>query len=169
MSNVATQKAILIVLLFICFQTGNAQSEKIKRVSFSDVEYLLYPENHRLTEWNNSPPYWREKIIRKEYKLEEDEKTDGRWIQFYEGDKGVPAKIFSLLNGKVKCSGKYKFGEKNIETNCEGGADLNCGELTNNWKAFDEKGKASSIKILISKGLIEDRELSLDRLFKIKY
>jgi antitoxin component YwqK of YwqJK toxin-antitoxin module len=106
----------IIVLLVLCSQIGISQSEKIERVEFNGEEYLLYPEFHGVTEWNYSLSYWKENIIRRSYKLDRNEKIDGKWIQFYEMEERVPAKIFSLKNGKVDNQFLTFYKDGNLES-----------------------------------------------------
>lgn len=51
----------------------------------------------------------------------------GEWSYFYE-------------NGKLKAKGIYKIERKHKETSCEGGTEIEYGNLDNSWKFFDEKG-----------------------------
>ncbi|MBF6639854.1 hypothetical protein IVB69_00025 [Flavobacterium sp. J49] len=44
------------------------------------------------------------------------------------------------LNGKLKAKGIYKIGKKIRNTNCEGGAEINFGFITENWKFYNEEG-----------------------------
>ena len=71
-------------------------------------------------------------------------------------------------NGEIKANGIYKYGLKNIETNCEGGANINRGELTNEWSFYDDNGKETSLENALEKGIVSDNEVYRKRIYLIE-
>ena len=71
-------------------------------------------------------------------------------------------------NGEIKANGIYKYGLKNIETNCEGGANINCGVLTNEWSFYSDNGKEISLENALEKGIVSDNEVYRKRIYLIE-
>ena len=51
----------------------------------------------------------------------------GEWSYFYE-------------NGKLKAKGVYRLEKKHKKTSCEGGTEINYGNIDNSWEFFDKEG-----------------------------
>ncbi|MCB0723688.1 MAG: hypothetical protein KDC73_03230 [Ignavibacteriae bacterium] len=67
-------------------------------------------------------------------------------------------------NGKKMAEGEYGFGKTNIETNCEGGADITTFYTTDDWEFWDENGKEVSKKYLLDKNIWEEDRQPMDGL-----
>lgn len=48
--------------------------------------------------------------------------------------------VYYNQNGKIRAKGIYKIGKKNRTTSCEGGAEINFGFVSENWKFYNENG-----------------------------
>ncbi|MDP2160197.1 MAG: hypothetical protein Q8K02_06925 [Flavobacterium sp.] len=110
------------------------QNGKIKSVTNTDILTGLrigfwneFYENGQLKESGN-------------YKLDSYKQccTAGLCDEFYSYKFGEW--LYYHQNGKLKAKGIYKIGTKNRNTSCEGGAEINFGFVTDNWKFYDENG-----------------------------
>ncbi|WP_179317934.1 toxin-antitoxin system YwqK family antitoxin [Winogradskyella undariae] len=84
-------------------------------------------------------PYDREYI----YKI-------GEWKYYYE-------------NGQIMTSGIYLNPEKNIRTNCGGGANIKISKINKNWISYDKNGNKIDNNDLINLNLIIDNEMILNK------
>jgi antitoxin component YwqK of YwqJK toxin-antitoxin module len=96
-------RSILLIFLIFSFWDSFSQS-KIESVIYSNDEYFLYPESQdeKYMNWSNISWY----LIRDKYKLKRKGESNGKWVQFYENNDSIPAKIFELKNGNL--NGQYR-------------------------------------------------------------
>ncbi|WCO03608.1 toxin-antitoxin system YwqK family antitoxin [Psychroserpens ponticola] len=71
-------------------------------------------------------------------------------------------------NNKIKANGVYEYGSKNIENTCEGGANLKCGNLTNEWKFYNSNGESVTLEYAIENELILKEEVFRKRVYEIE-
>jgi antitoxin component YwqK of YwqJK toxin-antitoxin module len=97
-------KLLLTILIFFYLSHSYCQ-DKIASTEYQGKSYFIYPESHDEKYMNINTLTWKDNIIREKYRLNKEQTTDGKWIQFYKNHDSIPAKIFELKNGKL--NGKY--------------------------------------------------------------
>lgn len=88
----------------LIFWLNSIHSQNIDSVIVKNNVYKLYP-NLQNEDYMQSLSFWKSNIIKGAYNLNDEDSTDGQYVQFYNTDSTAIAKLFSLKNGKL--SGRY--------------------------------------------------------------